>query len=397
MSFRIEENRLIIPGSQINNKKQQRKNRWIKMASQRAVFILILATLVILLAAPESFARPEYLTNLTAVYGAGSCNTCHLNDASDGLRNSYGTLFESQPNHANATGSALKAIGIPPLTIPVATYAVITAPAATNYSNQVHSNHVGPGTAGFDCATCHGSPPTYNNLRLMCIKCHPVPTATAIPPPVSTYIPPPVSTYIPPPAPTATAIVVSTVSKVTPLSEQAVYLKVDKKAHLNVTYDIGKGRTDGEVLVSVRLNNTGNATATNVLLTINHPAGIKVTSVSGSDQKGNIITWSGDIIPGDSHLTRYYARGVNTNLASIEVPLRVEYEKTSPAEKAKALAPYAASAPQAYAAAISDRDMEIINLTIRLALVVIPGFEGIIAIFAMMVIGVLGKKRHRGG
>jgi len=254
-----------------------------------------------------------------------------------------------------------------------------SAPAATNYSNQVHSNHVGPGTSGLECATCHGSPPTYNNLDKMCIKCHPAQT----------------------PTPTITAIVVSTpVFK--PLPEQApklpVYLKVDKKAHLNVTYDIGKGRTEGEVLVSVRLNNTGNATATNIVLTIDHPAGIEVTSVSGSDQKGNIITWSGDIIPGSGHVTRYYARGVNTNLASIEVPLRVEYEKTSPAEKAKALAPYASSAPQAYAAAISDRDLEIINLTIRLALVVIPGFEGIAAISALMMIGAWGlKKRHRGG
>lgn len=244
------------------------------------------------------------------------------------------------------------------------------APAATNYSNQVHSDHIGPGSAGLECKTCHGSPPTYNNLRQMCIKCHPDQTSI----------------------PTITAIVTP---NVTPLP-QAVYLRVDKKAHLNVTYDIGKGRTEGEVLVSVRLNNTGNATATRVLLTIDHPDGIKVTSVSGSDQKGNIITWSGDIIPGSGHVTRYYARGVNTNLASIEVPLRVEYEKISPAEKAKALAPYASSAPQAYAAAISDRDLEIINLTIRLALVVIPGFEGIIAIFA--IIGALRmKKRNRGG
>lgn len=268
------------------------------------------------------------------------------------------------------------------------------APAATNYSNQVHSNHVGPGTAGLDCATCHGSPPIYNNLDTMCIKCHPAQT------PALTVTAIPVIEVIGMATPTATAIIVSTAPKVTPRPELTpklpVYLRIDKKAHLNVTYALDKGRTEGEVLVSVRLNNTGNATATNVILSIEHPAGIEITSISGSDLKGNTITWSGDIIQGASHLTRYYARGVNVNLASIEIPLRVEYEKTSPAEKATALAPYAASAPQAYAQAISERDIEIINLTMRLALVLIPGFEGLLAIFAL--IGVLGmKKRHRGG
>lgn len=295
-----------------------------------------------------------------------------------------------QPLSAGSNGTY-----IPPSSIPY-----VPTPTATNSSNLVHSNHVWPGSAGLQCDTCHGFPPAYNNLYQMCVKCHPAtptPTATAIP----------VSTYIPPPAPTATAIQVigmatpvSTVPKVTPLQEQApklpVFLRIDKQAHLNVKYDLGKGRTDGEVLVSVSLNNTGNATATNVILSIEHPAGIAITSVSGSDLNGNTITWSGDIIPGSGHVTRYYARGVNTNLASIEIPLRVEYEKTSPAEKAIALAPYAASAPQAYAQAITERDLEIINLTMRLALVLIPGFEGILAIFAL--IGALGmKKRNRGG
>ena len=91
---------------------------------------LLLVSIVILIAAPTTFARPEYLTNLTAVYGAGSCNTCHLNGASDGPRTSYGTLFENQPNHDVANASAaLIAIGAPPTT--TVTSVVTTTMAVT--------------------------------------------------------------------------------------------------------------------------------------------------------------------------------------------------------------------------------------------------------------------------
>ncbi|VVB51569.1 Uncharacterised protein [uncultured archaeon] len=91
---------------------------------------LLLVSIVILIAVPTTFARPEYLTNLTAVYGAGSCNTCHLNGASDGPRTVYGTLFENQANHDVANASAaLRAIGAPPNATVKAT--VTTTMAAT--------------------------------------------------------------------------------------------------------------------------------------------------------------------------------------------------------------------------------------------------------------------------
>jgi len=140
----------------------------------RTAIVLLLLTSVILAGVPESFARPQYLTSLTAVYGDGSCETCHVMQQGDGQRNfngtfgqhnssngsferrnstrtltsnsnetsdrpnsnrtfgthtsnrtlplnSYGTLFESQPDHAAYPGAALTAIGQPPAAAPADT------------------------------------------------------------------------------------------------------------------------------------------------------------------------------------------------------------------------------------------------------------------------------------
>lgn len=124
----------------------------------KTVDLLLFLTLIILVGAPESFARPLYLTNLSTVYGRGSCGTCHVIISSSGMRNSsgqnnsngtyvprnanrtsgerrsngtfgmrnsnrtgplnsYGTLFENQPDHATDPGAALMAIGQPPAAI----------------------------------------------------------------------------------------------------------------------------------------------------------------------------------------------------------------------------------------------------------------------------------------
>jgi PGF-CTERM protein len=81
--------------------------------NRKIAVIVLLLTLVILAGAPESFARPQYFTALTAVYGDGSCGTCHVNPSGGGPRNSYGMLFESQSNHRADPGAALTAIGSP--------------------------------------------------------------------------------------------------------------------------------------------------------------------------------------------------------------------------------------------------------------------------------------------
>jgi len=135
------------------------------------ILLFLTITISILSAVPESFAGPQYLTNLTAVYGDGSCGTCHVIASGGGPRdsngtigqhnsngsfrqynntnrtfsrsgnrtsrqgnsnrtlplNSYGMLFEKQPDHIADAGSALAAIGQPP----AATVTVTTIPAET--------------------------------------------------------------------------------------------------------------------------------------------------------------------------------------------------------------------------------------------------------------------------
>jgi PGF-CTERM protein len=90
----------------------------------KPVGVVLLLALVILVGVPESFARPQYLTSLSTVYGDGSCGTCHVRASGGGARNSYGTLFENQPNYNNDPIAALKVIGAPPT-------ATATTPSAT--------------------------------------------------------------------------------------------------------------------------------------------------------------------------------------------------------------------------------------------------------------------------
>jgi hypothetical protein len=91
-----------------DTKKRTRRNKM-----NRKTVVVLLLLIVILAGAPEAFAKPLYFNALTAVYGDGSCGTCHVNPNGGGPRNSYGTLFENQPNHRADPGAALTAIGSP--------------------------------------------------------------------------------------------------------------------------------------------------------------------------------------------------------------------------------------------------------------------------------------------
>ncbi len=93
----------------------------------RKTIVVLLLSLAILAGVPESFARPQYLTAFTTVYGDGSCGTCHVSASGGGPRNSYGTLFENQPNFATDPVAALQAIGAPP----TATTAATSTPGQT--------------------------------------------------------------------------------------------------------------------------------------------------------------------------------------------------------------------------------------------------------------------------
>ncbi len=91
--------------------------------------LLLLFIVTITLGAGIASARPEYLSNFSAIYGDGSCATCHVSPGGGGPLNSYGTLFQSQPNYATDPAAALRAIGAPPtsaLTTPEVTQVIAT-------------------------------------------------------------------------------------------------------------------------------------------------------------------------------------------------------------------------------------------------------------------------------
>jgi PGF-CTERM protein len=143
---------------------------WVIHMNRKTVIALLLSTLIILVGTSESFARPQYLTSLNEVYNGGSCNTCHVMASGSGpqdsngtyvprnsnrtnesrnfnrtsgsrgsnrsfdqrnsnrtlLRNSYGTLFENQPDHAADPSAALKAIGGPPTETAIPSDTIVT-------------------------------------------------------------------------------------------------------------------------------------------------------------------------------------------------------------------------------------------------------------------------------
>ncbi len=103
--------------------------------NKKKLVVLLLATFVTLVGIPGSFAQPQYLTNLSSVYGDGSCGTCHVRVSGGGPLTSYGTLFVNQPDYATDPSAALRAIGVPSTTTPTATSqptdTSIAAPAET--------------------------------------------------------------------------------------------------------------------------------------------------------------------------------------------------------------------------------------------------------------------------
>lgn len=94
--------------------------------NKRTISILLALTLAILMGLPEALALPQYLTDFQQVYTDGSCGTCHVSPAGGGTLNSYGMMFQNQPNHATDAVVALKAIGPAPGTSPLTT--TVTTP-----------------------------------------------------------------------------------------------------------------------------------------------------------------------------------------------------------------------------------------------------------------------------
>lgn len=93
--------------------------------------VLLVALTLLIMGVPASFARPQYVSSLTAEYGVSSCGTCHIDPNGGGARNAYGISFQNQLNHAANPTAALIAIGAPPNANPTVIATATLTPAAT--------------------------------------------------------------------------------------------------------------------------------------------------------------------------------------------------------------------------------------------------------------------------
>lgn len=233
------------------------------------------------------------------------------------------------------------------------------------------------------CENCHPNPQniiSHVNGGKFCLDCHgehgsatPVPTvAVTVTVPVATYVTP-TATYVTPAATTP------------PQTYPPTVAQIKKRALLQVTYEI-EPKQNREALVSVHLKNIGNATATKINLIINNPSELQVTVLSGSEQTGNTITWTGEIEPGKEHIAKYVVKIVAGK--DIEVPLKVTYVKISQEEKAQLL-----GMSPSVVNTISPEEMEIITLILTIIFKSIPGFEGIMAIVMLLLLTRLKWRR----
>lgn len=99
--------------------------------NNKIVIALIIFSIVLASGVSTTFAKPEYVKNLTEVYGTGSCDTCHRNGSSDGPRTSYGMLFENKTKTVSNVSAAIKAIGAPAAANKTATTTATKTPEST--------------------------------------------------------------------------------------------------------------------------------------------------------------------------------------------------------------------------------------------------------------------------
>src|SRR3990167_5877243 len=90
------------------------KKRIGKMSFGMLLLIVVAAILV-----SQTSALPEYSSELQKIYGNGSCTTCHIDPNGGDNLTGYGNKFALQSNHVNDSIAALKAIGEPPVKVPI--------------------------------------------------------------------------------------------------------------------------------------------------------------------------------------------------------------------------------------------------------------------------------------
>lgn len=91
----------------------------IKRRIGRTGFGILLLIVAAMAMVPQTSALPIYYVELQNVYGNGSCATCHLNSSGGGDLTGYGNKFAEESNHTKYPAVALRAIGAPPVSVPI--------------------------------------------------------------------------------------------------------------------------------------------------------------------------------------------------------------------------------------------------------------------------------------
>jgi len=156
------------------------------------------------------------------------------------------------------------------------------------------------------------------------------------------------------------------------------------RAQLQVTYEVGS-LINNRVTIKVFLKNKGDATASNINLTIEHPHELEPIAISGSEKIGDTIAWKGELSPNEEHISEYSVKAIIGK--DIEIPLKVTYAKITSEEKARALgvSPYAAEA------SINPQDLETILIIIKI-LKTISGFTAIAAIIILALVTIILRR-----
>lgn len=137
--------------------------------------------------------------------------------------------------------------------------------------------------------------------------------------PVSTPTPTPTPTptATPTPTPTTPALTTPALTTVSPAAKQPL-LTVSQTSLLEEP-EVGE-----EVLITVTLQNTGEATAKNIRLTEQIPSSISVSFVDGANKPGNLVTWEGELAPNRAHAITHTLKILEKKNRAIPVIIRYE-------------------------------------------------------------------------
>ena len=79
-----------------------------------------------------------------------------------------------------------------------------------------------------------------------------------------------------------------------------------------------------EAIITVSIANTGSGTAKSIQLTENIPSSVSVSYVNGADSTGNLVTWIGELRPGETHIIQHTFRIIEEKDRFFPVIVRYE-------------------------------------------------------------------------